>query len=345
MPTEIFGDISHLTIEQDSTIEQIIYRSSEVQTFANVSGDQVHSNLKELGHLNCWTHFNGFSKSNCKILLELGISELYLEDILSTMSLPYMENHDYLIAVLKENVFSGSLESRNIGIILKGNHLITFSSKESDFYQRFLEKRFFHKKSKISREKAPFLFMALLDHFIEQYIKSFKKIKIDYYKLSEKLTKGENTHDTITAIIPHREKIQKGSFLLEKIDDELKDAIGEFKELDNLRYESLWDEIHENIRILNLKSHSLLDNFSNAINLSIAITSSKQNDTMMVLAVLSTFFLPLTFITGLYGMNFDPGSAFNMPELKWRFGYFFALSLMFISILIVFIFFRRKKWI
>lgn len=78
----------------------------------------------------------------------------------------------------------------------------------------------------------------------------------------------------------------------------------------------------------------------------LSMTSNRLNETMKVLAIISTFFLPLTFIAGVYGMNFDPDtSPFNMPELRWFLGYPFAWALMIAVALFMFIYFKRKKWL
>lgn len=78
----------------------------------------------------------------------------------------------------------------------------------------------------------------------------------------------------------------------------------------------------------------------------LSMASNRMNEIMKVLAVISTFFLPLTFIAGVYGMNFDPdASPLNMPELRWFFGYPFSLLLMLGTAIVMFIYFKRKKWL
>jgi magnesium transporter len=78
---------------------------------------------------------------------------------------------------------------------------------------------------------------------------------------------------------------------------------------------------------------SLLDVYLSSI-------SNKTNDVMKVLTIISTIFMPLTFVAGVYGMNFN-----YMPELQWRYGYFLVMGVMFIISLIMIYFFRRKKWL
>ncbi len=85
---------------------------------------------------------------------------------------------------------------------------------------------------------------------------------------------------------------------------------------------------------------------SDLTDLYLSSLSTRMNDVMKVLTVISTLFMPLTFITGLYGMNFDPNqSRWNMPELTWAWGYPYALSLMAISSAAMLLFFRRRGWL
>lgn len=73
--------------------------------------------------------------------------------------------------------------------------------------------------------------------------------------------------------------------------------------------------------------------------------SNRMNEIMQVLTIIATIFIPLTFIAGIYGMNFDNSrSPLNMPELNWYFGYPLALGLMVVIAVVMFIYFKRKKW-
>jgi magnesium transporter len=82
---------------------------------------------------------------------------------------------------------------------------------------------------------------------------------------------------------------------------------------------------------------SLLDTYLSAV-------SQRMNDIMKALTIIATIFLPLTFLTGLYGMNFDTGHHWNMPELHWRFGYFYALGVMAAVVVGMLVYFKRKRW-
>ncbi|MCA9614078.1 MAG: magnesium and cobalt transport protein CorA, partial [Myxococcales bacterium] len=84
--------------------------------------------------------------------------------------------------------------------------------------------------------------------------------------------------------------------------------------------------------------NSLVDLYMNAV-------SQRMNEIMKVLTLIATLFMPLSFIAGLYGMNFDPRYPANMPELRWPYGYPFAIGLMVLIAIAFVIYFRRKKWL
>jgi magnesium transporter len=87
-------------------------------------------------------------------------------------------------------------------------------------------------------------------------------------------------------------------------------------------------------------TESFRDSTGSLLDLYLSTVSNRTNDVMKVLTMISTIFMPLTFIAGVYGMNFE-----HMPELGWRYGYFVVLGLMIISIIIMLMWFRRKKWL
>ncbi len=89
----------------------------------------------------------------------------------------------------------------------------------------------------------------------------------------------------------------------------------------------------------------LRDSAADLLNTHLALVSHRMNDVMKVLTVMSTVFVPLSFLVGLYGMNFDTASPYNLPELGWRFGYPFVWGVMILVVAGVLIFFRRKRWI
>ncbi len=97
-------------------------------------------------------------------------------------------------------------------------------------------------------------------------------------------------------------------------------------------------DIKDKLLSLILNYDEVLENANNLLNTYLSVNAQKSNDVMKLLTVFSAFFLPLTFVAGIYGMNFE-----NMPELKWHLGYFFSLGFMLIIAIVIFLWFKRKK--
>lgn len=97
-------------------------------------------------------------------------------------------------------------------------------------------------------------------------------------------------------------------------------------------------DLKDTIVDLILRTEEVIDDSMLLLNTYMSITAKKSNDVMKLLTVFSVFFLPLTFIAGIYGMNFD-----IMPELRWKYGYFIILMVMLFIAIIIFMWFKRKK--
>ena len=87
------------------------------------------------------------------------------------------------------------------------------------------------------------------------------------------------------------------------------------------------------------------DILTGTLDVYLSSVSNNLGQVMKTLTVISAFVLIPTLITGIYGMNFSKASQYNMPELYWQYGYFFALGLMLISMIVAFVFFKRKGWL
>ncbi|MBK9212613.1 MAG: hypothetical protein IPO14_06595 [Saprospiraceae bacterium] len=104
------------------------------------------------------------------------------------------------------------------------------------------------------------------------------------------------------------------------------------------QYKTALQDIKDSLLNLILNYEEIIENSNNLMNTYLNVNAQKSNDVMKLLTIFSAFFLPLTFVAGIYGMNFE-----NMPELKWPLGYFFAIGLMAVIALVIYFWFKRKK--
>ena len=290
-----------------------------------------------------WINIDGLhdEKSIEEICTYLDIHKLSMEDILSVGQRPKLEEYrDYVQAVIKILTVDSSeisIEYEQISFILKGNLLVTFQEKTGDVFNS-VRTRIKEKKGSIRRKGADYLLYALLDTVVDHYFLVLEDF-------------GEKLEDLETELLENPEKstlnklhsLRRETLLLRRSIYPLREMIGHFEKLDEplisneikVFIRDLYDhtiKVIETIEVLRDMTSGLLDLYMNS-------ASNKMNEIMKVLTIMSTIFIPLTFIAGVYGMNFT-----NMPELRAQNGYFIILGVMFAVFIGMLIFLKRKKW-
>ncbi|WP_297336671.1 magnesium/cobalt transporter CorA [Algoriphagus sp.] len=271
-----------------------------------------------------------------------GIHKLTLEDILSVEQRPKMEVfEDYIFATLKMiqcNAPEAPILEEQVSFLMEQNILITFQEKEGDVFQ-FVRDRLLDPKRAIRQRRTDYLLYALLDAVIDNYFTVMENIgeRIENLEQQAMLEPGNETLNALylqrkemmdlrRSVYPLREVI--GSFdkyAEHKISPEVRPFIRDL-------YENTIQVI-ETIEVFRDMSSGVLDLYMNSL-------SNRMNNVMKVLTIISTIFIPLSFVAGVYGMNFE-----YMPELTWHYGYFYVLAGMGIATVGMLGFFRWKKWI
>ncbi|HSO87879.1 MAG TPA: magnesium/cobalt transporter CorA [Draconibacterium sp.] len=291
-----------------------------------------------------WINIDGLHDENSieEICTYLEIHKLSMEDILSVGQRPKLEEYqDYVQAVLKVMSLDSreeTIEYEQLSFILKGKILVTFQEKTGDVFDS-VRTRIREAKGNVRKKGADYLLYALLDSVVDHYF-----IILDNF--SEKLEDLEsdllNNPDKTTLNKLHG--LRRETLLLRRTINPLREMIGRFEKLEeplisnNIKVfiRDLYDhtiKVIETIEVLRDMTSGLLDLYMNS-------TSNKMNETIKILTIMTAIFIPLTFIAGVYGMNFE-----NMPELEYKYGYFAILGVMFIVFIGMMIFFKRKKWI
>lgn len=293
-----------------------------------------------------WIEFQGLSDK--KIIEEIGnqfgIHRLWLEDVLNTDHRPKVEELDNMLFSIIKYVSTEKKEGRmyikasQTSIFFGQNFVLSFHDTKENIFKPVKERL---RKSiwKIRSSKADYLFYALIDLLIDQYYEVLEKIG-DYFEeletcVTTKLSKL-NPVDILSL---------KGEFLyLRKTVFPVKEALNKiiisnhpWIESKNLRYfKDIQDhtiQIIEGIDYYNEMTTSLMDFYQNTIN-------RKMNEIMKVLTIFAAIFIPLTFIVGIYGMNFK-----FMPELNWKYGYLIVWVLIFLISGGMVLLFKKRKWL
>jgi magnesium transporter len=275
------------------------------------------------------------------------VHPLALEDVVNVPQRPHSDTYpdqQVVISRMVQLAESGAVEMEQLGILFGEGYVLTVQEEASHDCLESVRDRIRRGKGTIRRAPADYLVYALLDAVID-----------GFYPVLEAL--GERLEDLeIEAAAAPRGVSQK----IHKIKRNLLDvrrAVWPQRDMVNglLRDESPHVSKETRVYLRDTYDHvvqvmDMVETFreiaSGLMDLYLSGVSNRMNEIMKVLTIISTIFLPLTFIAGVYGMNFDPASSpYDMPELKWRFGYPFALGLMLLSVIGLLMFYRRKGWL
>jgi len=270
-----------------------------------------------------------------------GLHPLILEDILNTDQRPKIEDlSEYLYIVLR-NFYkheTDSLYSEQVSIVLGNNFILSFQEKESALFEPVRE-RLRGDKGRIRKAGSDYLVHALIDSVVDNYFILLEDMEDRIEKLENDLikqtspTRLQSIHNLKRELIflrkslwPLRETISS----LQRSDSPLID------EPNAIYFKDIFDHI---IAIIDTVD-TFRDMLSGMLDIYLSSASMRLNEVMKVLTIIATIFMPLTFLAGVYGMNFK-----YMPELEWRWGYFAVLAVMLTIAVLMLKFFSRKKWL
>ena len=290
-----------------------------------------------------WIKINGLK--NVENLKKIGncfnLHPLVLEDILNTNQRPKVEDYnDYLYIVLKLFDVSENdrMVTKQVSLILAKNLVISFQDDNEPIFNTLI-KRIKTKENQINSRGADYLLYSIIDTIIDSYFLDLENVEDNIERIEYNLI--ENTSPEVLKRI---HSIKMDIITLRKTIRPLREMLStlestEYFQIDESTDYYLRDVYDHSLQIYEMLE-SLRDRISEILDIYLSSTSNKLNEIVRVLTVISTVFVPLTFIVGLYGMNFD-----NMPELREPLGYPAVLVIMIIVALFMLAYFRRKKWI
>ena len=277
-----------------------------------------------------------------KIGKKFGLHPLVLEDIVHTGQRPKLEDFgDHIFIVLKMlyyNEEKGELEAEQISLIFGENFVISFQERVGDFFEP-LRERIRKGKGRVRKAGADYLAYALLDSIVDNYF-------VILEQLGEKIEDAEQelatnpTLETLQSIRAFKKEmifLRKSIWPLREVVNSLERGESSLINESTLIY--LRDVYDHTIQIIDTVE-SYRDMLSGMLDVYLSSISNKMNEVMKVLTIFAAIFIPLTFVAGVYGMNFS-----FMPELGWQWGYFAALLVMAIIGAALIVYFRRKRWL
>ncbi|WP_116788230.1 magnesium/cobalt transporter CorA [Flavobacterium psychrotrophum] len=235
----------------------------------------------------------------------------------------------------------GSIKTEQVSFLLKGNTIISFQEKKSDYFTHIRE-RIRTGTGIVRKKKNDYLLYLMLDAIMENFFITIERYETRIAKLADMAR--QNCKENIIEDI---EKTKDNLVYLKRAIAPLRDALLSLKsDRDEDEYETIRKTTHTYFARLHQKCLEMLDqtdydltSLDSASNFHYAAQSQRMNQIMKTLTIFSVIFMPLTFIVGVYGMNFD-----NMPELHTEHGYYVVWGIMMVSIIVMVIYFKKKDW-
>jgi magnesium transporter len=308
---------SHCDLKCDTLLERI---KDDKVNWINLDGLHDRSIVKKIGK-----HFN--------------MSSLLVEDILSETQPKAEEFDDHLFVTMKMlyRIDPGKIIYEQMSFVLGKNYLITFQEKEGDSFGPFRE-RIRLSLGQVRKKKADYLLYRLIDIIVDNYYTILDNIGQRIEATEEEVYNNPSTNE-----FEKIQKIKKEIIFLRKALYPLRDTLSKLTKSDSDFLEDVNSQYFRDVYDHVVQLINTLDTYrdltSGLMDIHINTINTRMTEVMKVLAIFSAIFMPLTFIAGIYGMNFE-----FMPELTWKYGYLFSILLMaFIGSGLIW-YFKYKKW-
>jgi magnesium transporter len=296
-----------------------------------------------------WVNIDGIQHAN--LIGRIGeifqINQLTLEDILNTSHRPKTEDlGDYIFIVFKLLGIEKTTKQMNVehvSLILSEKFVLSFQEDEDDEFE-IIRENLRKNKGHIREQGLDYLTYRILDFAIDNYFIVLENIGDRIEEIEDELL-SKPSNDTLHQLY----KLKGDMVTIRRVVWPLREAISVLEKTESpflkknitLYLRDLYDHI---IQLIDT-TENYREMISGMMDIYLSSISNKLNEVMKVLTIISTLFIPLTFIAGIYGMNFNTQvSPYNMPELNWLFGYPFVITIMLIVVLVLLFFFKKKKW-
>jgi magnesium transporter len=294
-----------------------------------------------------WVNVDGLA--DVALIEELGsifgLHRLALEDVLNTRQRAKVEEYgDRLFVVARMWNAGPEVDTEQISMFLGPGFVVTFQERPGDCWDP-VRRRIRESRKKLRESGSDYLLYALLDSLIDSYMPVAEALEHELDRLEEEVIHGP-TRDTAVRIQEARGHVLD----LRRTAWPLREAVVQL-----LRVDERFITPETRVYLRDCLDHAVLlvdhveiqrEAGSGLMDLYLSALSNKMNEVMKVLAVIGTIFMPLSFVAGVYGMNFDRSvSSWNMPELGWYYGYPFALGLMALVVAALLFFFWRRGWL
>lgn len=292
-----------------------------------------------------WIHIQGLHDIPLmeQIAQQFQIHPLTLEDILNVEQRPKIEEFDnYIFITLKSIQYTSpknTIPTQNLNLILGKDFVLSFQDEPTDLFDPLRDRISRHPDQWVKKSGSDYLAYRLIDITVDSYFFVLEKMN-DQLETIENLVITNPTKRNAQGLYQLKNKvltIRKIIWPLREILTHLLNVEGNLISSNTKLYlRDVQDHISQAIDIVD----TFRDMLSNLLDVFLSYLSYRMNEVMKVLTVITTIFIPITFIASIYGMNFK-----YMPELQWRWSYPICLFIMAVIALLMLYYYRRKKWL
>ena len=291
-----------------------------------------------------WLNVDGVHNSQtiADIGKKFNLHPLLLEDVANTQQRPKIEEYENILFIVVKMLSyeskTKSIEIEQVSLVLGPNFLISFQEDiEGDLFDK-LRQQIRGNKQKITSSGADYLLYAMLDILIDHYFVMLEKIGEEMDEMEDFLIETRSND-----IMKNIYRLKRELIMLRKNLWPMREMLGVLERTEftllakssHFYFRDIYDHAIQAIETIEMYR----DMLTGMMEIYLSTASNRLNSIMKVLTTISTIFIPLTFIVGVYGMNFD-----FMPELHWKYGYLYVWIFMVASVGFMVYFFKRKEW-
>lgn len=330
-------------------MQLFVYNDAGYEEYKKVSIDRIQKEITDENQVDDVKWLNVHGLHDVELIKKVGemlhIEPFVVSDILNVARRSKMEELDHVlffsIKSILPNDNNDQVHVEQISFVLKDNLLVSFQEKKSDFFTHIRERIKTH-SGIVRKKRNDYLLYLLLDSVMENFY-----VSIEFYEDVIESLLIESKMSADPHVLVQIEKNREDLNFLKRSILPLRDALFNLKsEHDEEDYDGIEKANYNFFARLHQKCLEILEQIEydmntldSASSFYFSSQSQRMNEIMKILTVVSVFFMPLTFIVGIYGMNFDV-----MPELRNPYGYFIVLGVMFLLLVAMVVYFKKKKW-
>lgn len=327
-------------LSDETEIQLFKYNNRDFSEIQNISINKIESfNNNEFKY---WLNIYGLNETDkiAEICNKMNIESIVIQDILDINQRPKFQEFELFsfLTIKSMTPTNNEITTEQISFIFGENYIVSFQQKRADYFEH-LRVRLRENKGLLRKSNSDLLLYTMIEAILDNYFKTIITLE-DNFNNIDLVDPKSNLSPTILKEFENNKKL---IYSIKKSILPIKEfAItverGELKFISNSHIKYFMEIKDLSLTIID-NCDMLISTLESNINLFFSLQSHRANQVMKTLTVIASIFIPLTFFAGIYGMNFT-----NMPELNWQYGYFAFWGLMFVLIITMIWYFKKKDW-